>query len=254
VPSVTRAPARRADTIAPQPPATRIAGGTFAAIAAATLAWYAALGFGFTTWESPLVWFTKPFVMPALLVWLALRVRGSALDQIRKSAVYAALVFSTLGDVFLIPEGETWYLLGVASFGLAHAAYVVAFFRREHLVALRQPETIAGIAALLVFAYILRGLLGLTVPSDELPTIDAYMTLILAMTATAALRFGARGDRPSAAILAGAALFLESDGLIALRAEGYELGFIDLAVMVAYIGGQAMIARGIARSTLSSAG
>ena len=41
--------------------------------------------------------------------------------------VLAGLVFSWFGDMFLLGEGDTLFLAGLASFLLAHVAYILAF-------------------------------------------------------------------------------------------------------------------------------
>jgi uncharacterized membrane protein YhhN len=227
----------------------RIAALVFAAVAAATLAFYGAVALGLTTRASPLIWCTKPLVVPALLAWLALSVRGVALDDVRKRAVFLALVFSTLGDIFLIPRSPRAGLLGVASFGVAHLCYVAAFARATHFrSAARAPEAWGGLLAIAMFAWLLRGLIGPGLKPELVLPFDIYMALVLATTASAVARFVARGDRASSSILAGAALFLESDGLIAVRVSGLHVPLADLAVMGSYIAAQLLIARGVALS------
>ena len=54
-----------------------------------------------------------------------------------RRAVLAGLLLSTLGDVFLMlapsPQGPDWFVFGLASFLLAHIAYLVAFCGRARL-------------------------------------------------------------------------------------------------------------------------
>jgi uncharacterized membrane protein YhhN len=226
-------------------PRARIAGAALAVIAVATLVVYALVALGLTERGSPLVWATKPLIMPALLVWLVRRVGSEPRDGIRVRAVYAALVFATLGDVFLIPGRAPWGPLGVVAFGLAHVSYLVAFFRREHLASLRAPEVSFALLAVLTYVAIVRTVVSPAV-SQAPAFLDGYMLLLVAMVATTLCRLGARRDRASASILVGAVIFMESDSLIALGAAGVALPLKAFAIMATYIAGQFLIARGVA--------
>jgi uncharacterized membrane protein YhhN len=228
-----------------------VAGAAFAVIAAATLVVYALVALGVTPRGSPLIWATKPFVMPALLLWLARRIGTEPRAEIRVRAVYAALVFAALGDAFLIPGHAPWGPLGVVAFGLAHVSYLVAFFRREHLAALRAPEVSFALVALLTFVGVVRTVVSPAV-SQAPALLDGYMLLLVAMVATTLCRLGARRDRASASILVGAVIFMESDSLIALGAAKVVLPLHAFAIMATYIAGQFLIARGVAAAPKSA--
>lgn len=216
---------------------------------AATLAFYFCLSLGVLTRESPLIWCTKPLVMPSLLLWTVLRARGATLSEVRRGGLYAALVFSTLGDVFLIPGTPATVLLGIAAFGLAHVSYLVALLRLRHIRESVRSLEVLGVLAFAAYVYILYGLIrgGMT-PELRVP-LAIYTVLVVGTGVGAFLRLVARGDRASGLILAGAVLFLLSDSLIAVRRFGHKLPFAEVVVMATYIVGQFLIARGATEQT-----
>ncbi len=125
---------------------------------------------------------------------------------------------SALGDAFLAGDPKRWLPLGLISFLLAHAAYVVVFVHGGGGVAMFRTEVIR-IAALLgcvagavvVFRLIMHKLGPMTGP------VVVYMLAIVAMVFTA---FALPWSRWPA--MAGAACFLVSDGVLAVRLFKYD--------------------------------
>jgi uncharacterized membrane protein YhhN len=70
---------------------------------------------------------TKPLLMPLLLAFLLVSARPDT-RLLRFTAV--ALVFAWLGDLFLIPDGDTWFMLGLLGFLAAQICYCIAFATR----------------------------------------------------------------------------------------------------------------------------
>lgn len=173
---------------------------------------------------------TKVLLMPALLLSLlvALRLQRSML------LLFASLgvVVSWAGDALLESPGGLGFLLGLGAFMLAHLAYLVLFLGplRE-----RRIPWLAGLYALwwVVLIVVLAPHLGaLLVP------VAAY-GLVLAASSAVAL-----GTNRYAAI--GALLFLTSDTILAVKLfyPGADFAFIDVVIMILYIGGQGLIAYG----------
>jgi uncharacterized membrane protein YhhN len=140
----------------------------------------------------------------ALLAWLVIRLQGPWLLAV-------ALVLSAVGDAFLSREGEKAFLGGLASFLFAHVAYVALFLQVGGGPAvLAEPWRSAGLAMAAAPALAMLAALWRRVgPTLRLP-VAAYMLAILAMF-TAAL------TTCSPPVVAGAALFILSDTLLAIE-------------------------------------
>ncbi len=150
------------------------------------------------------VWFAKP---AAALCFVAAALAFGALDSGYGRVLLAGLALSLCGDVLLIPDGKpAVFRAGVAAFGLAHVAYLVAFALRFESVPLALlGAAVAGLALWRVFGWLRPHL-----PADMAGPVYAYMAVISAMLVTAA------GAAPSsAAITAGAAMFYVSDLAVA---------------------------------------
>lgn len=162
-------------------------------------------------------------------------------DGAARSALVAALVLSTVGDVFLMlpgrqpgSDGPNLFVAGLASFLLAHVAYVVAFV----LDGVELSDALLGIIPLAfvgVFAArpIIRGVRSSSEPELATP-VTAYIGVISLMVLAA---FGT-GD-PTAMV--GALLFAVSDSLIALGRFVRPRDWFPLAVIITYHLAQAFL-------------
>ncbi len=128
------------------------------------------------------------------------------------------LSLSALGDAFLAGDPKRWLPLGLVSFLLAHAAYVVVFLHAGSGIGIFRQELIrfAGVlaataGAVLVFRIILPKLGAMTAP------VLIYLLAILAMVVTAFALPLARW-----LAMAGAVAFLASDGILAVRLFNYD--------------------------------
>ncbi|MFI7672413.1 lysoplasmalogenase [Actinophytocola sp. NPDC049390] len=185
---------------------------------------------------------TQWLVMPALAgaVWYATRRPRNRLQRL----LLVALGFSWLGDaVPALFEGGTRFLVMVALFLCAQITYAVAFWPFWRRSALRRPALAGYVLAFVV-------LLVLCVPGagGSLVPVVCYG---LCLTLMAVL---ATGVHPLTA--GGGAVFLVSDGLIALGAfaDWYAPPVQGFWVMVTYLAGQALIAAGVVRSHLTPTG
>jgi alkenylglycerophosphocholine/alkenylglycerophosphoethanolamine hydrolase len=187
--------------------------------------------------EQPwLRWLTKPLLMPLLAGYL-LAASGRPLDR-RSRLVLVALVWSWVGDLMLMGEGETFLLAGLGGFLLAQLTYLAAFGPsvRSGLLG-RQPALVAPY----VIAW--AGLLAVLGPrlDDLLLPVTVYGASLVAMAATAT------GVHRRTAV--GAGLFVVSDALIALTRLTGQLPLrasrAEPLVMSTYTLGQALITSGV---------
>lgn len=164
-------------------------------------------------WDS----ITKVLIAPLLAAWV--------IEQGGPRLLVAALGFCFLGDLFL--EIDDLFIVGMAAFAAAHVCFIWFFVQRGAIEQLRRKPWILVIyvlAGIALIAWCWGGLDdGLKAP------IPIYAALLIG-TASTSLAMDVRAG-------VGGALFLISDGIIALG----EAGRIDdttgrgLAIMATYI-------------------
>ncbi len=147
----------------------------------------------------------KPLTSVGFLGWA---LHHGALESDYGRAIFAGLVLSWFGDVFLISKRSGWFLAGLVAFLAAHIAYVVAF------IGLAPQWSTVAVASvgLGVAAWGVRGWLRPTLPEPMKRPVDAYILVISAMVATA---FGAWRAGASTTMLVGAIAFYLSDLTVA---------------------------------------
>ena len=185
-------------------------------------------------------WLTKPLAS-AGFVGLAIQLGG--LDSTYGRVVLAGRVLALAGDVLLIPKDRRAFPAGLASFLLAHVAYLAAF-------AIRGVDWVAFGGAFVAVALVLAVVLRWLWPHLAGPmrvAVPAYVVAIGLMVtgsiATAALS-------PAAwEIPAGAMLFMASDLFVA-RHRFVAPGFVNRLVgLPLYYAGQLLIAWSVTGAT-----
>lgn len=147
---------------------------------------------GASPWDS----ITKCLIMPLLAVWV--------LTESGPRIIVLALVASTVGDFFLEFEGLITF--GMAAFAAAHVCFISFFLSRGALGQLRKKPWIGVIyvaAAIALVSYVWSGL-----ENGMLPLVPVYAALLAGTAATSLATDLCAGI--------GGALFLVSDGIIAL--------------------------------------
>ena len=156
----------------------------------------------------------------------------------------AALGLSAAGDAFLSRDGEKAFLGGLASFLAGHIAYVALFALAGGGLALLSAESWRGAIALATAAFsivMLAALWRRVGPQLRIP-VAIYVAAILAM-GVSALTTG------NGWVIAGAVLFIASDGLLAterflLAAISPHRVWMRYAVWVLYYAAQLAITLG----------
>lgn len=172
----------------------------------------------------------------AAMVW---RTRSS--EPGYRAGILAGLLLSTLGDVFLMLHAD-FFAFGLASFLLAHLAYLFAFTRRERLFAVAWP----------MLAYAAAALMALTVLWPELPQalhmpVLVYISILATMAAQAATVWRRRRDRASALAAAGGLFFVASDSMLAINQFVAPFAASALTVLATYWIAQSLIGLSTAR-------
>jgi len=187
---------------------------------------------------------TKPLLMPVLAGWLALHAGP------RRSALgwgLLALGFSTLGDMLLMGAGHpargfSFFLGGVAAFGLAQLAYIRQFLRLSpgsFQAWFRRP-----VPVLVLLAY-LGGMLVLLLPHTEGPVRVAVLVYSLLLSGMVLAAVHTRPRQAFPCLPAGALLFLLSDSLLAFNRFYTPIPHSGFWIMATYLSGQYLLARGI---------
>lgn len=152
----------------------------------------------------------------------------------------AALALSALGDAFLSRDGEKPFLAGLASFLVAHIIYVALFLRSGGMQLLGAEPWHGAIGlVMVVFAVVMLAALWRRVGPGLRVPIAVYVVAILAMGLSAL-------TTSNAWIIAGALLFMASDGLLAtekflVAAISPARAWMRLAVWVLYYAAQLAI-------------
>lgn len=197
------------------------------------------------------IWFFKPLLMPVLMFWYYKQTKlKTSFDKI----ILVSLFFSWWGDNFLMPaifKTDINFLLGLASFLIAHLLYVAGFVKTN----ISKPALLKK-KPYLVLPFILFGvgliayLSNVNHPSFremKIPVI-IYASVIMIMVISALNRKNRVINQSFKLVYIGALLFMVSDSFIALSRFTYQFENNDfiarLSIMVLYTVGQYLIAKG----------
>ena len=170
-----------------------------------------------SAWQMRMIpyYVTKPVVLLGLILLMVLRV---PLTPERLPFLFG-LVFSLLGDIFLMPRGTRWFLVGMGAFSVAQLMYIWGF----NLSMVTLPVLVVGLVAWLVGVILIHMLVNRFSSSSSinkaiLPFMKGYGALVLAMVISALLCLARPAWSDRAAVMAGIGgiLFFLSDGMIAL--------------------------------------
>ena len=202
--------------------------------------------------QHQLVYACKPLMMVVLSIWFYLNSRryGDRFTLL----IQVGLFFSLLGDAALMFDhlDQFFFLIGLGAFLIAQICYALGFAQNVADGG-NSPGLLIGIfIAAVVLAYGAIFGIGLlqSVDDDVQVPVGIYAITITIMGAGAALRFG-RTYLPSfLMVMAGAALFIASDSILATHRFVRVIDHAPFSVMLTYALGQYLIARGCLRHVL----
>ncbi len=173
--------------------------------------------------------------LPIALLALALASASVPADGRYRWCIVAGLLCSLAGDVWLVfPER---FVQGLASFFVAHVLYIAAFVPGGGWDArawLLLVPLVAGAGGFLRFLW--------PHVRAERSAVVAYVGVITLMAWRAAARLPAVAAAGGALALAGALVFMVSDGLLATDRFARRFAGADALVMVTYYAAQTLIA------------
>jgi uncharacterized membrane protein YhhN len=161
-----------------------------------------------------LQYITKPLLLPVLISYFIFQAKGTVSGL--KKWVLLALFFSWAGDILLlfVPEDEIFFLLGLASFLLAHIFYIVFFHQ------VRVKEAVKGNPWLLVIVVIYYGALisWLSPYLGEMKIPVRIYGIVISFMFMLAMHMPAIKNKPAGTwMMWGALLFVLSDSVLAIN-------------------------------------
>jgi uncharacterized membrane protein YhhN len=186
---------------------------------------------------------------PLIMIALALYYWFSTGTGNRSALVLLAIFFSFAGDTVLLFEERStlYFMLGLASFLLAHLFYIFAY--RQHRNDNAHTELQGVQRARVAFPIILAisGLVVILYPvlgALRIPVI-VYALVIVVMVLSALFRYGRTTSPSFWMVFSGALLFMVSDSLLAINKFLQPLAYASFGIMATYCVAQFLIVRGL---------
>ena len=200
------------------------------------------------TGNSQLRFLAKPLLMPVLMLWY--RAAAPKPNSSITRLLLFAFAFSWVGDVALmfVFKNEIFFLVGLVGFLITHVLYAFVFNKvtSKEVVALL-PQKWWITLPLVAYFLALVSVIFPPVPADMKVPVAVYSSVIAVMVIFALNRYQRVSDLSFVYVMAGALLFMFSDSLIAINkfvCNG-ELYLSGVWIMILYIAGQYLIAKGL---------
>ena len=189
--------------------------------------------------------YLKPFLIPALIP-IAWTIEN---NQVRR-LLTVSLFFSFLGDVFLILEGQLFFILGLVSFLLAHIFYITLSLR---FISLSIHFKLSILTGLFFFLYLISFLRFLAPYLGELLIPVIIYALVLAFFGMiGCLIYLKHRSVPSLFLMFGSLFFIASDSLLASATFVQTFSLHHFWVMLTYLIAQYCIVFGFSNNSISS--
>ena len=196
--------------------------------------------------QSEIARITKILLMPLLLLYLSEVLAPTKIKSVLpKKLIALAFLASWGGDIFLLYDGNLFFIAGMLCFIVAHFCYIILFIKIQPLkISNAFLPILGGIVVLVIGAIIINHLapkLG-----DLYAPVVVYMIVIATMFSSAMMissntntkRYGVNYFVP------GAALFVLSDSVLSLNIFAYKNVFLGVIVMFTYGFAQFLLAKG----------
>ncbi|SHG58919.1 lysoplasmalogenase [Ornithinibacillus halophilus] len=171
-----------------------------------------------------------------MILIILLAIMESGLSTVFSYWVLVALIFSLLGDIFLMLR-EKWFIHGLASFLIAHLLYIVGFlvtFRFTLSGNVAIPIIVLIILAVIIYFYLFQDVRkegGTTL----LFAVACYITIITTMLILAIMT-------GKSLLIIAALLFFISDAILAINKFKVSFRLADYFVMSTYFSAQLLFA------------
>jgi len=190
---------------------------------------------------------SKLLLIPLLAAWLWSNTKKNSRPS--NPPVYAGLLFSFLGDLILARPGETFFLLGMLAFVGTHLCNSIYFFKLRNIHVNRMKEAILAAIVLLIITIIVFTTLDPFLGNFKIPIL-VYMAIISIMAILATNTMGDPFLKKIAVqfFIPGAALFIFSDGTLAMNKFYYHKPMLDILVMLSYGSAQWLLVLGFSKT------
>jgi len=181
---------------------------------------------------------------PLLMTFLALVYLFSVKKP--KGIYILGLFFSFLGDVFLLGTGQEFFMLGLASFLLAHIIYIkiTSSYLDANLTAKMISSAFPFVLFFCLLLYLVADQLG-----NLLVPVIVYGVTISTFGSVAFLLYRTLKSVPNQWLFIGAIFFIISDSLIALNKFHEPRAYYGLLIMLTYILAQFLICKAMIAKT-----
>ncbi len=193
----------------------------------------------FFTWLTEYRVVSKPMIMASLL--------GFYISSSKKQSntFLLAMIFALFGDIFLMFNGEDFFLIGLSCFLIMQILYTITFLKDK----ITDPTKISYrslpviLVSIFVIIYLWSGLGEMRIP------VASYTAAISLMVISALIRrSNVHWYFP---VVAGVILFMISDALIAVSKFGDSFMGIEYGIMSTYMIAQYLIVRGMVEKTIN---
>jgi len=192
-----------------------------------------------------MVRYSKPMLMPVLIFMVYHQAKGYVTK--RTMLIVLALIFSWIGDMALMKDGEDLYfMLGLGAFLLAQLTYTYIYYTSTF----QKPEfQLMPLLPILTFTIFFLAFVLRSTPSDMQIPLVVYAICITAMASMARLRMGLTSNFSFQWVMTGSLLFVISDSAIAVGKfyPQLQIPYPEAVIMSTYIAAQLLIVMGISK-------
>jgi len=179
-------------------------------------------------------WVSKPMLLGSILVYFVYQARN--FPHPLRRWLLVGFFFSWMGDIFLMfQKDETYFLLGLAAFLLAHVAYILAFrlwvYDNLEIPLLKRHPWMVFV--LMLYGYGFFNILEPGLGQMKVPVI-AYMAVILIMVIMALNRQKKVSRQGFFWVITGALFFMLSDSILAYNKFLESIAYSGVWIMLTY--------------------
>ncbi|MBK8711810.1 MAG: lysoplasmalogenase [Niastella sp.] len=183
--------------------------------------------------------FSKPLLLPILLLPVII---NPSVHATRKKIIILALLFSWVGDIFLMFPANGYFIPGLVSFLLAHIFYIIYFFCIKPKSTPLPKQSPVIITAILAYAAILLFILFPHLGVLKIPVL--LYTLVICSMLLAAIYFSAFTRQGAGRLfIMGALFFVCSDSLLAINKFYQPFTGAAFTIMLTYCIAQFLIVK-----------
>jgi len=190
----------------------------------------------------------KPLLLFTLILWFS--VNSFSLKHKINLIFIAALFFSLLGDVFLMPYFDN-FILGLVFFLISHLFYILVFIEKGHFLSNLNKSKSLAIIIFCVYAVLLLLLMPDIIKSGDMVLMIAvpiYATVLLFMVLSTISYSKTHLTVFGRYVMLGGIFFLASDGILALNKFSFSIPYSPVWVMGTYTIAQWLLVYGFINS------